>query len=519
MSTRRLRRKVDCHITPILRLWLLRLLVPIGVQSKFASFMGLGNEALAEALGLQQWIGTNRADFDAKSLRTKLRLLYESTKLQLQDNALHEMLPEPLGGNIARIAKRVNLSDSDCRILEFAVMVRCEPLLEYACTELGALSSNRFFQTLSADPVSLLQGIVALSAAAELDIAEYTHIAPALDVLRPYLKQAVADGRKGVNIFVYGDPGTGKSQLAKVLDCELFEVASEDSAGDPVDGACRLRAFRVAQSFFSQRKVLFVFDEVEDVFNDGDNFIGRKSAAQTSKAWINRTLEENPVPTLWVSNSVHGMDPAFIRRFDMVFELPVPLKKQRTRILRKIASDLLDAASLTRIAESAELAPAVVAKAADVVRLINAEIGSAATAGAFELLIGNTLQAQGHSAIRKDDPSRLPDFYDPLFIHADANLADIAAGLQATKSGRLCLYGPPGSGKTAYGRWLAQQLNMPLHVKRASDLMSMYVGQNEKNIAEAFKEAANNGALLLIGQSHTSIAAGFIPVHKTIVAY
>ena len=38
-------------------------------------------------------------------------------------------------------------------------------------------------------------------------------------------------------------------------------------------------------------------------------------------------LLRNPVPTLWLSNSIRGLDRAFIRRFDMVFELPVPDRK------------------------------------------------------------------------------------------------------------------------------------------------------------------------------------------------
>jgi transitional endoplasmic reticulum ATPase len=65
---------------------------------------------------------------------------------------------------------------------------------------------------------------------------------------------------------------------------------------------------------------MIVFDEVEDAFNDGDNLFGRKSTAQTRKAWINRMLETNRVPTLWISNSVGCLDAAFIRRFDMVVE-------------------------------------------------------------------------------------------------------------------------------------------------------------------------------------------------------
>jgi hypothetical protein len=47
---------------------------------------------------------------------------------------------------------------------------------------------------------------------------------------------------------------------------------------------------------------------------------GKKSTAQTRKAWMNRLLEENPVPTFWLGNSITSIDPAFIRRFDWVIE-------------------------------------------------------------------------------------------------------------------------------------------------------------------------------------------------------
>lgn len=215
---------------------------------------------------------------------------------------------------------------------------------------------------------------------------------------------------------------------------------------------------------------------------------------------MNRTLEENPVPTLWLSNSIDGLDPAFIRRFDMVIELPVPPRKQRERIVREVCGDMLPDKAVARIADAEFMAPAIIARAASVVRTIRDELPASDVPKAIEHLVESTLVAQGHAALRKGDSDRLPDHYDPGFIHADADLAALAQGIAQTKSGRLCLYGPPGTGKTAFGRWLADQLGIPLNVKRASDLLSMWVGGTEKNIANAFRDAEQDGALLLLDE-------------------
>lgn len=540
---------------PIILLWLLRILVPLGGQREFVRSHGFNNDTLAEVIGLGHWIDPSPNDFDLKAVQSELRMLHQKAEKQWEKAPL----PACLRNNVGQLSDLVGLSTTDCRILEFAVSIHNERLLDDTADWLGQISSVKAFHALSAilglpepeiraslsaqgilarsglvsvdrsgtstlsgkldllsdgfadlmasseaDPISLLRGTVSAAGPAQLKLADYSHINASLQILRPYLRHAATTGRRGVNIFLHGAPGTGKSQLARALadelGCELFEVASEDADGDPVNGERRLRAFRAAQSFFAQRQALIAFDEVEDVFNDGDSFFGRKSTAQVRKAWINRMLEENPVPTLWLSNSIDGLDPAFIRRFDMVFELPVPPKKQRERILQENCGDLIDACIISRIAEAESLAPAVVAKASSVVRSIREDLGQKGCATAFERLISNTLEAQGHRPIVQNDPNRLPEIYDPGFIHADADLSSVADGLIAARAGRLCLYGPPGTGKTAYGRWLAQQLDVPLLVKRASDLMSPYVGENEQNIARAFRQAAQDGALLLIDE-------------------
>jgi SpoVK/Ycf46/Vps4 family AAA+-type ATPase len=64
----------------------------------------------------------------------------------------------------------------------------------------------------------------------------------------------------------------------------------------------------------------------------------------------------------------------------------------------------------------------------------------------------------------------------------------------------MVFYGPPGTGKTQFVEHLAAELGMPLVAKRASELLSKWLGESEKNIAQAFEEAASEDALLLLDE-------------------
>lgn len=545
------------NIEPLIQLWLFRLLIPMGCHRKFVQDNWLESERIAEALELgnefsySEIIGEN--EFNGKAIRNHLHSQYRDIEKRFSRATVGDCL----AGNIKRLSSLVGLTVTDCRILEFVVLIHNEHILQEMANYLGDLTSVQLYHELAvlldipenevrlslnaksiltqsglvsverrgastligkldllsnsfadhilsedADPVSLLRDTVFVSTSAQLKIDDFEHISAELNILKLYLRKSISTNRVGVNIFLHGIAGTGKSQLVKVLaealKCELFEVASEDEDGDSVNGELRLRAFRAAQNFFSSRQALILFDEVEDVFNDG--FWGRKSTAQTRKAWINRMLEENPVPTFWLSNSADCLDQAFIRRFDMVIELSVPPRKQRHKIIKNNCSDFLSNQLIDHISESEALAPAIVTRAASVVQSIKSELGASGVPSAFELIINNTLETQGHKAIRKSDPNRLPETYDPAYIHADTDIVQVGAGLTKAKSGRLCLYGAPGTGKTAYGRWIAEQIGTTLIVKRASDLISMWVGGTEKNIANAFREAEVEGAVLQLDE-------------------
>ena len=410
------------------------------------------------------------------------------------------------------------------------------------------LISTEFAETMAHGEVEtqkVLRGMICCAPASDLQAQDFEHLQHSLPALQHYLRYCVQHRQHGANVLLYGPPGTGKTQLARLLaqqcDCPLFEVATQNCDGEPIVGISRMRAYRMAQALLGGTQSLLLFDEVDDVFRDSD-FESKRTDGQLQKPWMNHALEHNALPTLWLCNGIDGIDPAYIRRFDFVLELPVPPQSQRHRIARAHCGDWVPDEVLQRLAQSAQLTPAVVARASRVEQAVEAwrrqeqamqslpagcpaqaaidcaPLGTPAPAPVavpsqhtasdrlparsklLESLINHTLRAQGHRPLVRHDPTRLPEVYDPAFVHTDVDLQALADGIARTRSARLCLYGAPGTGKTAYARWLAKQLDMPLQVQRASDLMSRYVGATEANIATAFNQAEESGALLLIDE-------------------
>lgn len=548
---------LEDKVIPLFELWMLRILVKLGGHKRLIDTYSWNNEEMVAYLRLPQAPEDNikkGIKTFPKDALSHLRRKHEQAEKAAEESAPKH--PDILASNCQRLAQHLGLSELDQEILAFVVALHSETMVEAAAEFMGELSSSKAYACLATilgrdplairdalsqngklcstgiiniipavrldlkakldilsgefgermmssvqDPIDLIRDKVRPSKPAGLTMADYSHLGKNLTLLRHYLDEALDQRRAGVNILVYGPPGTGKSELARLLaeacGTPLFEIASEDVNGDPVDGNARLRSFRAAMSFFANHRAIILFDEVEDIFNDGGFF--NRSTAEKRKAWLNRMLEESAVPTIWLSNNGESIDPAFVRRYDMTFKLDVAPQSRRKDILRQLTGTYLKESDVVLASQSECLAPAIISRATSVLDVIRHRLPEDEWSSSLLHLMSNTLETQGHGRVKKR-PGQIPTYYDPAFINADANVEEIASGLRDTPGARICLYGPPGTGKTAYGYWLASQLDRPLMTKRASELTSMWVGKTEKNIAAAFEEAESEGAILLIDE-------------------
>ncbi|MGH6625582.1 MAG: AAA family ATPase, partial [Burkholderiaceae bacterium] len=355
-----------------------------------------------------------------------------------------------------------------------------------------------------------------------LGLSDFTFVQDDTQVLCALLRNAVQRKEPGVNVLLYGPPGTGKTELAKVVaqaaDLELFEVEYADRDGNSLSGRDRYRSLQIAQVFLKgSAQAALLFDEVEDVFPPisseaaqlmarAEQVVAPANGSVSGKAWVNQILESNPVPTIWVTNRIEQIDPAFRRRFAYHLELKSPPPGAREGLVRKTLEGVaVSDALVAKLTERKGLTPAQIRTAVRFADLALAEDGARSglsTEALIERQLRNADLALGNRAGEARGRRSVTTYdLDMLNVESRFEVPRIVQALKSRGHGTLCFYGAPGTGKTALAEHMARALDKPLLIKQASDLMSKFVGETEANMAAMFREAEAEKAVLLLDEA------------------
>jgi AAA+ superfamily predicted ATPase len=337
---------------------------------------------------------------------------------------------------------------------------------------------------------------------ASLSWQSFSHIKQEAEIAASILRAALAREERGVNILLYGPAGTGKTSfaatLAAYIDAELCLVAETDEHGQEPSRAERLAGLRLAQCLASQSNAVLLFDEAEDVLVEGKDYLGISN--QTSRAFTHRLLEHNRVPVIWTANDIGTLGPAVLRRMTMCLELRIPDIDTRTSLWCDMARRQNIELNAHEAARLARLVPAAPAVAATALRAAHMAGGNAATV--HTIVEGIARAVEGGRLPTPDLPQ--DESYDLSLINADYDLAALTERLSGPDSPRqisFLISGPPGTGKSAWLRYLAGKMGLPVLQKRASDLLGRFVGDTEKQIAAAFAEARADRAFLIFDEA------------------
>jgi len=325
---------------------------------------------------------------------------------------------------------------------------------------------------------------------------------PELQLILDYLQDALVTKAQGKNILLYGKPGTGKTQLARAMAAKvsapLYEVPTKDDRSGALTGRIRLDAAKMAQMFLEDRLgAILLFDEMEDAFRNTD---------QLAKGWFNQLLEGNQAPVIWISNNIRQVDPAFLRRFDFIVEIEgTSGDDQASRVEQTLSGLPVAPAWITEAARKSWMTPALAQNLVEVARYLPAKQVTR-NQQRLEALIKQRLEVMGEGTPQRIlKPKKKPDFpaFRTEWLNTRPTLQNVERLVCKEGTARICLYGPPGAGKTAYAQELANRLKKPFMLQSGSDLLDMYVGQTEKNIAEMFDKAERSGAVLLLDEADT----------------
>ncbi|SSY70581.1 AAA family ATPase [Alysiella crassa] len=541
-------------LKPLLLTWLWDILYTLDGQRNFVHAHGLSYMDIAKEIGADTWFlaEIKEEKFDPIAARKRIQQEYEHWQ---QTHHFAQMwaqaVPTILRDNVADWQKMFSLNDVEVQIFLFTILLHTQPemnryadLLEslneqkvyhvlsvllrlpenavaealhpraklhnigivnidrsddYYLRQKVELLSRRFAETMMNErlsPIEILKQHIQLAPPTALGIQDFKHLGVLVQAAQMYLQQVFERQQKGCNILIHGLAGTGKTEFARVLaqslNMELFEIAWADENDEPANRHDRMNALRMAQNILAGQRTLLMFDEVEDLFDR------EQHEFSLNKAWLNRLLENNAVPTIWVCNQVDLIDPSAVRRFDMVLEMSIPPIAARANMIRAYTSEFYSEQQIRSLAEHDALVPAVL-KQAHKITQYTSDWDKAQRGELFKTLLRNTLRAQGnHKPLSSQ--TKLPESYNVDWINCKQDLRAIAQGVAKAGRGTLCFYGAAGTGKSAYAAWLAQQADRPLIYKRASDLLDKYVGETEQRIAAAFAEAQTEQAVLVFDE-------------------
>ncbi len=149
--------------------------------------------------------------------------------------------------------------------------------------------------------------------------------------------------KPGLKVLFHGKPGTGKTQVAAILGNDLERSVYRVDLSQVVSkyiGETEKNLGKVFDLAGYRNWILF--------FDEGDALFGKRTSVNSSHdryanqevAYLLQRIEDYPGIVIISTNLKDNIDPAFLRRFQIVAEFSIPDRPQRKAIWQKLLSEM-----------------------------------------------------------------------------------------------------------------------------------------------------------------------------------
>jgi len=379
-------------------------------------------------------------------------------------------------------------------------------IVEYLCGASTTTIMDRFVKTDTKEP---------------LPITNFGLPAQEIDIVISLL-----NAERPCNILLYGAAGTGKTEFARAAirsagyEPKALQFGDTDELfGNENENHNRILALRVGVNTADPGRDVLIVDEADFLLNSRYMFMS--AMRTTEKGWLNLFLEQSRVKTIWITNETGFMEESTLRRFNYSVRFKEFTMAERERVFRHILGGnplrkYISEDMIVSMCEEYRVNAGGIASSLDSLRSVFAgrkpdRTYVEKTLRGFLAKHEELIHGKEHG--RDGALAKITDRYDAGLLHTDADMKRLETGLERfieslKRSGEddrsqmnLLFWGPPGTGKTEYAKYLSKKMKKRLLVKRYSDLESKWVGETEQNIAGAFREAEKSDAILFIDEA------------------
>ncbi|HPD57581.1 MAG TPA: AAA family ATPase [Smithellaceae bacterium] len=238
-----------------------------------------------------------------------------------------------------------------------------------------------------------------------------------------------------------------------------------------------------------------------------------KDAEAEDKYWLINFLKKPATKIIWIADNIEDIDAAVLRHFSFSLEFKQINRRQRIgawksilnkhRLKNRFSDEELE--ELSKYPVNTDIIDRCVKTAIEIALPEKSNLKE---------IVRKNVEAQMELIKNKpNNKDKIENNYSLEGLNVEGDLPTIMCQLEAfdkylldsdkslNRNFNLLFYGPPGTGKSELARYIGKQLEREIMCKRASDIVSPYVGETEQNLNKVFRQAEQEETILIIDEA------------------